>query len=44
MLEVTAQITLKKKLLAFTMVNTYLHRFQSAICWEKKFSFVAVAV
>ena len=44
MLEVTAQITLKKKSLAFTMVNTYLHRFQSAICWEKKFSFVAVAV
>lgn len=36
MLEVTAQITLKKKSLAFTMVNTYLHRFQSAICWEKK--------
>lgn len=35
MLEVTAQITLKKKSLAFTMVNTYLHRFQSAICWEK---------
>lgn len=35
MLEVTAQITLKKKSLAFTMVNTYLHRFQSAVCWGK---------